>query len=156
MTLSDLYHDQAPYLINYYQSPTNENLNAGAEPVPNATLINEAQNVNFNMVPGKTYLFRIINMGVFASQWLQFDQHEMTVVEADGVYTQPYNVSQLFITVAQRYSVIVKAKADNSQNYAIVASMMTDMFNPNVIPPNLITTVSSQNIRWMHLLTMAR
>jgi iron transport multicopper oxidase len=146
MTLSDLYHDQAPYLINYYQSPTNENLNGGAEPVPNATLINEAQNVKFNIVPGKTYLFRIINMGVFASQWLQFDQHNMTVVEVDGVYTQPHDVSQLFITVAQRYSVIVKAKADNSKNFAIVASMMTDMFNPSVTPPNLNTTVSFQNI----------
>lgn len=96
------------------------------------------------MVPGKTYLFRIINMGVFASQWLQFDQHDMTVVETDGVYTQPYTVSQLFVSVAQRYSVIVKAKADASTNYAIVASMMTDMFNPNVIPPNFQTTVSLQ------------
>jgi iron transport multicopper oxidase len=146
MTISDLYHDQAPYLINYFQSPTNEILNAGAEPVPNATLINEAQNVHFNITLGQTYLFRIINMGVFASQWLQFDQHEMTVVEIDGVYTQPYNVSQLFITVAQRYSVIVKAKADKSRNFAIVASMSTDMFNQGVTPPNLQNNVSFQNI----------
>jgi iron transport multicopper oxidase len=146
MTLSDLYHDQAPYLINFYQSPTNEDMNDGAEPVPNATLINEAQNVNFNIVPGKTYLFRIINMGVFAPQYLQFDQHDMTVVETDGVYTQPYNVSQLFVAVAQRYSVIVKTKTDNSRNYAIVASMLTDMFNPSVMPPDINTTVSFLNI----------
>lgn len=83
-------------------------------------------------------------MGVFASQYLQFDQHQMTVVEVDGVYTQPYNVSQLFIPVAQRYSVIVKAKADNSQNYAIVSLMNTDMFNPTVTPANLQQNVSSQ------------
>lgn len=147
MTVSDLYHDQALYLINYYQSPTNEDLNGGAEPVPNATLINEAQNVKFNIVPGKTYLFRILNMGVFAAQWLQFDQHEMTVVETDGVYAQPYNVSALHIAVAQRYSVIVKAKADNSQNYAIVASMDTDMFYQGVTPPNLQNNVSFKNIQ---------
>jgi len=142
MTISDLYHEEAPYLINYYQSTTNENLNGGAEPVPNATLINEAQNVSFDITAGQTYLFRIINMGVFAPQWLQFDQHEMTVVEIDGVYTQPYNVSQLYITVAQRYSVIIKAKATNSQNFAIVASMDTTMFNEEVTPANLQNNVS--------------
>lgn len=149
MTVSDLYHNQAPYLINYYQSPTNEDLNGGAEPVPNATLINEAQNVSFSITPGNTYLFRIINMGVFAAQWLQFDQHEMTVVEVDGVYTQPYIVNQLFITVAQRYSVIVTAKADNSRNFAILASMDTDMFYEGVTPPNLQNNVSFQNI-WLN------
>ena len=146
MTLSDLYHEQAPYLINFYQSPTNENLNQGAEPVPNATLINESQNVSFNIAPGQTYLFQIINMGVFAGQWLQFDQHEMTVVGVDGVYTQPYIVSQLFISVAQRYSVIITAKASSSQNFAIVASMDTDMFSQGVTPPNLQNNVSFQNI----------
>jgi iron transport multicopper oxidase len=145
MTISDLYHEEAPYLINYYQSPTNENLNGGAEPVPNAALINEAQNVSFNIAAGQTYLFRIINMGVFAPQWLQFDQHEMTVVEVDGVYTRPYNVSQLFITVAQRYSVIIQAKANNDQNFAIVASMDTNMFNQAVTPVNLQSNVSFSN-----------
>jgi iron transport multicopper oxidase len=127
LTLSDLYHAQAPGLINYYQSVNNANNNNGAEPVPNSILINEAQNVKFTIVPGKKYLFRIINMGAFTPQYLQFDQHDMTIVEIDGVYTQPYTVSQLFITVAQRYGVIITAKADNSQNFAIKASMSTAM-----------------------------
>jgi iron transport multicopper oxidase len=134
LTLTDLYHAQAPDLINYYQSPTNANLNQGAEPVPNSILINEAQNGKFTIVPGKKYLFRIINMGAFAPQYLQFDQHDMTVVEVDGVYTTPQTVSQLFVTVAQRYSVIITAKAITTQNFAIKASMGTDMFNPAVIP----------------------
>ncbi len=41
----------------------------------------------------------------------------MTVVEIDGVYTKPVTVSQLFVTVAQRYSVIITAKADNKKNF---------------------------------------
>lgn len=134
LTLSDLYHSQAPPLINYYQSVDNAYNNNGAEPVPNSILINEAQNVQFAMVPGKKYLFRVINMGAFAPQYLQFDQHDMTVVEIDGVYTQPYTVSQLFVTAAQRYSVIITAKATSSKNFAIKSSMYTDMFNPSVIP----------------------
>jgi iron transport multicopper oxidase len=140
-TVSDLYHAQAPGLINYYQSVDNANNNNGAEPVPNSILINEAQNVKFTMVPGKHYLFRIINMGAFVGQYIQFDQHDMTVVEIDGVYTQPYTVSQLFITVAQRYSVIVTAKASSSQNFAIKSSMYTGMFNPSVIPATYNTEV---------------
>jgi iron transport multicopper oxidase len=142
LTISDLYHSEAPPLINYYQSVDNANNHNGAEPVPNSLLINEAQNGQFPMVPGKTYLFRIINMGAFAPAYLQFDQHSMTVVEIDGVYTTHYTTNQLFITVAQRYSVLVTAKAASTQNFAIKASMSTDMFNPTVIPATFNTEVS--------------
>jgi iron transport multicopper oxidase len=86
-------------------------LHGGSEPVPNATLINGGQNQLINIQQGQTYLFRIINMGSFAAQYLQFDQHDMTVVEIDGVYTKPYKVSQLFMIAGQRYSVIVNAKS---------------------------------------------
>lgn len=110
--------------------------------MPNATLINEAQNVHFPILPGRTYLFRIINMGAFSGQYLQFDQHEMTVVEVDGVYTKPYKVSQLFIAPAQRYSVLVTSKSSCSQNFAIVASMDEDMFDPGVTRPDLMNNVS--------------
>ncbi|KAK3325088.1 Cupredoxin [Apodospora peruviana] len=134
LTLTDLYHKQAPYLVNYYLSPENTDMNGGAEPVPDTALINEAQGSRFALTPGKTYLFRIINMGVLAGQYLQFDQHEMTIVEVDGVYTLPKRVDQLFLAVAQRYSVIVKAKATASQNFAIVSQFNTDMFGSSVTP----------------------
>jgi len=81
-------------------------------------------------------------MGAFAAQYVQFDQHKMTVVEIDGVYTKPYEVTQLFLTAAQRYSVIVQAKPDAKQNFAIVASMNEAMFDSAVIPPGLNNTVS--------------
>jgi iron transport multicopper oxidase len=142
LTVSDWYHLQAPYLIQYFQSALNEDLHGGSEPVPNATLINEAQNVKFSIKPGKTYLFRIINMGAFAAQYLQFDQHDMTVVEIDGVYAQPHRVSQLFVAAAQRYSVIVKTKHDPKHNFAITAEMNDDMFDPGVVPSGLKKIVS--------------
>ncbi|KAE9369132.1 multicopper oxidase [Stipitochalara longipes BDJ] len=137
LTLSDWYHTQAPYLIQYFQSSLNENLHGGSEPVPNATLINEAQNVHIPIKANKAYLFRIINMGGFAAQYFQFDQHDMTVVEIDGVYTQPHRVNQIFLTAAQRYSVIVHSKSNTKQNFAIIASMNDDMFDPGVTPNDI-------------------
>jgi iron transport multicopper oxidase len=84
-------------------------------------------------------------MGSFAAQYLQFDQHDMTVVEIDGVYTIPYKVSQLFMVVGQRYSVIVSAKSNSNRNYAIVTSMNEGMFDPGVTPPDLKNNVSISN-----------
>jgi iron transport multicopper oxidase len=142
LTVEDWYHTQAPYLINYYQSPLNEVVHGGSEPVPNATLINSGQNQHIDIQQGHTYLFRFINIGSFAAQYVQFDQHEMTVVEVDGIYVKPYKVDQLFLVSGQRYAVIVKAKSNSNKNYAIVASMNEDMFDPGVIPPGLKNTVS--------------
>lgn len=136
LTLSDHYHMEAPYLINYYQSVDNTNNNGGVEPVPDANLINGAQNVKVTLIPGQTNLFRIINMGAGAGQYIQFDQHTMTIVEIDGQYVQPYEVQQLFVSVAQRYSVIVKSKTVGTQNFAIVATMNANMFYDSSPPAN--------------------
>jgi len=121
-------------------------LHDGSEPVPNATLINGGQNQKIDIQQGQTYLFRIINMGSFAAQYLQFDQHDMTVVEVDGVYTKPYKVSQLFITAGQRYSVIVNAKLNSNKNYAIVTSMNEGMFDPGVTRPDLKNNVNISDL----------
>lgn len=115
----------------------------GAEPVPDSALINEAQNVKFSITAGKTYLFHIINMGALAGQYLQFDQHTMTIVEVDGVYTLPQTVNQIFLGAAQRYKVIVQAKATDQQNFAIVSQFNTDMFDSTITPAGQQSTVSS-------------
>jgi iron transport multicopper oxidase len=107
-------------------------------------LINEAQNVHIPIEPNKAYLFRIINMSGFAAQYFQFDQHEMSVVEIDGVYTHAHQVNQIFLTAAQRYSVIVKSKPDNNQNYAVIASMNDDMFDPAVTPEDIDQSVREE------------
>jgi iron transport multicopper oxidase len=57
-----------------------------------------------------------------------FDQHNVTIVEVDGVYTKPHEVDSIYIATAQRYSVLLKTKSDNSTNYAITASMDTSDF----------------------------
>lgn len=143
MSLTDLYHVEAPYLVNYFLSANNYN---GAEPVPDSALINEGQNAKFNITPGKTYMFHVINMGALAGQFLQFDQHNMTIIEADGVYTQPYQVSQIFVAVAQRYTVLITAKPSNCQNFVIVSQFLSDMFDSSSTPASQQATVSPHSI----------
>lgn len=141
LTLTDFYHEEAPYLINYYQSAANYDATGGTEPLPDAALINEAQNVEFTMKPGQTNLFRVINMGAMAGQYLQFSGHSMTIVEVDDQYVQPCTVQQLFVAVTQRYAFIVESMADASTNYAIVATMDTSMFGDSGTHTN--STVST-------------
>jgi iron transport multicopper oxidase len=135
MTLADLYHKEAPRLINYYLSPENTDTTGGVEPVPDTVLMNEARDVQFPITAGKTYMVHIINMGAMAGMYVQFDQHTVTVIQADGVWTMPYETNQLFIAVAQRYTVLLTAKPSASQNYAIVAMMNPDMFGSIGQPP---------------------
>lgn len=132
MTLSDWYHEQMQVLLPRFVNVENP---TGAEPAPNAALINDAQNTTFAMQAGKTYFFRIINMGAFTGQYLWFEGHSMRVVEVDGIYTQPSETQMLYITVAQRYGVLVTARNDTTANFAIVSSMDQDLLD--TVPSNL-------------------
>lgn len=120
LTLSDWYHDRMPELIKGFLNIANP---SGAEPVPQAALMNDTQDLAVKIQPGKTYMFRLINMGAFAAQYVWFEGHTMRVVEVDGVYTEPTDAEMLYITAAQRYSVLVTAKNDTSSNFAFVGSM---------------------------------
>jgi iron transport multicopper oxidase len=120
ITLSDWYHDQMENLLKGFINVANP---SGAEPVPQAALMNDTQNLAVKIQPGKTYLFRLINMGAFAAQYVWFEGHTMRIVEVDGVYTEPMNAEMIYLTAAQRYSVLVTAKNDTNSNFAFVGSM---------------------------------
>ena len=143
ITVSDWYHQQMPELIEYFLSTANENVNGGAEPVPDAALLNDAQDAVIPVQPERTYLFRIINVGAFASSYVGFDGHDMSIVEIDGVYTEPKTTSQIVIAAAQRYSVIVRTKPGCQQNFALYSSMMEDMFDtvPATLQNNVTATI---------------
>ncbi|KAJ0415862.1 Cupredoxin [Aspergillus carlsbadensis] len=66
----------------------------------------EEQNLTVSVNPGKTYLFRLVNIGAFASQRFWIEDHTMRIVEADGVLTNPFDANMLYISAAQRYSVL--------------------------------------------------
>lgn len=115
-----------PDLLAQFISVTNP---TGAEPVPDSALMNDTQNLQIKVQPGKTYMLRLINMAAFAAQYFWIEGHTMRVIETDGVYTEPAEADQLYITAAQRYSVLLTTKNDTRKNYAIVGSMDQDLFD---------------------------
>lgn len=122
LPVSDWYHDQMHDLRSRFISKTNP---TGAEPVPNSALLNDTQNLSVEVQPGKTYMFRMVNMGAFAGQYVWFEGHNMTVVEVDGVYTHPAETSMIYLSAAQRCSFLITTRNGSSANFPIVASMDT-------------------------------
>ncbi|KAI1637300.1 Cupredoxin [Biscogniauxia mediterranea] len=132
LTVSDWYHDQMTDLLPGFISKNNP---TGAEPVPQAALWNDTQNLKVPVEPGKTYLFRMINIGAFAGQNVWFEGHNMTIIEVDGVYHQPAVAEMIYLSAAQRCSFLVTTKKETTANYAFVASMDTTLFD--TIPDGL-------------------
>ncbi len=138
LTLSDWYHTPIKNLIPAFISHTNP---TGIEPVPDAALANDSQNVTFSVQPDTTYRLRLVNVAAFATFHFWIEGHEMELIEVDGVDTEPMKVSGLTLTASQRASVLIRTKSDASQNFAMVASMDTEMFDKT--PPGLNTNVTS-------------
>lgn len=132
ITLTDWYFTEHPVLMKSFLSIYNP---FGIEPVPDAGLINEGINRVFQFIPGKTYRIRLINMSAFAMFTFQIDNHDLEIIEVDGVDTVPYKVSLLTISAAQRFSILVVAKNSTDLNYLMHVDMDPSMFN--VVPPTL-------------------
>ncbi|KAF8994560.1 Cupredoxin [Cyathus striatus] len=59
--------------------------------------------------PGKRYRFRIINTSARNVFTMSVDNHNLTIIEADGVATKPMTVDTIEILAGQRYSVVLTA-----------------------------------------------
>ncbi|OAP56204.1 hypothetical protein AYL99_09383 [Fonsecaea erecta] len=138
LTLSDWYHEQMPTLIKKFMSVTNP---TGAEPVPQSALMNDTQNLQIHVQPGKTYFLRIINMAAFAAQYFWIEGHTFRIIEVDGVYHEPAEASMIYVTAAQRYGILLTTKNETDANYAIMGSMDQDLFD--VVPEGLNENVTS-------------
>lgn len=112
-------------------SPTNVHV---LPPFPESGLLNDTTaNVTLKFAPGKTYKVRVINMGAFASTMLQFDSHDMSIIEVDGEYVQKHDTQQIRVSPAQRYSFLLEAKPDSRDKYAFLAAfdINRDFTQPN-------------------------
>lgn len=125
LSVSDWYHDQMATLIPRFINRRNPK---GAEPVPNAALLNDTQGLQVPIQAGKTYLFHVVNMGAFAGQYIWFEEHNITIIEVDGIYTEPANAERIYLAAAQRCSFLLTAKNDTSSNFPFVSSMDTVSF----------------------------
>lgn len=130
LTMSDWYHELVEDIT--FISVTNP---TGAEPVPNAFLVNDTQGTSLSVEPGKTYMIRLINMGAFVGMYFYIEGHNFTIVEMDGTYTDPTEADLLYIAVAQRYSILVTTKDSTEKNYPIVTvadSSLLDTIEPDL------------------------
>ncbi|KAG5418637.1 FET3 [Candida metapsilosis] len=132
LSVNDHYHLESPQIIKQFLSRFNP---TGAEPIPQNSLFNETRNGTWHVEPDKTYLLRIVNMGLFVSQYLKIEDHKFIVVEIDGVAVEPYEVDSLYITVGQRYAVLVKTKSQSDKNYRFINALDMEMLD--VIPEDL-------------------
>nr|QPA20095.1 laccase 12 [Amylostereum areolatum] len=62
-----------------------------------------------NVEQGKRYRFRVINQSARNVFTISFDNHNMTVIEADGEATEPFVTDSIQLLAGQRYSVVVEA-----------------------------------------------
>ncbi|KAJ6526143.1 laccase [Mycena vulgaris] len=124
ITLADWYHHPAEALMDQFKRD-------GHEPVPDSGLINGVGRyvggpavpwAVMNVVQGKRYRFRVINISGFAAFTFSIDGHTFEVIETDGIATVPLTVSSFEIHAAQRYSIVLHANAP-VKNYWIHAPM---------------------------------
>lgn len=81
-----------------------------------------------DVIPGKTYLLRIINAALNIELFFSIANHKLTIVEADGEYTKPFTVEQLMITPGQTIDVLVEANQPIAKYNMAVGPYMSARF----------------------------
>ncbi|KAF9600479.1 hypothetical protein IFM89_009394 [Coptis chinensis] len=79
----------------------------------------------FRVEEGKTYRFRISNVGLQNSLNFRIQGHAMKLVEVEGTHTVQTTYSSLDVHVGQSYSVLVKADQPAKDYYIAVSTRFT-------------------------------
>ncbi|KAK9136219.1 hypothetical protein Syun_015549 [Stephania yunnanensis] len=90
-------------------------------PFPDAVLINGQTRSTFSGDPGKTYMFKISNVGLSTSINFRIQGHKMKLVEVEGSHTVQNYYDSLDIHVGQSAAFLVTLDQP-SKDYYIVAS----------------------------------
>jgi iron transport multicopper oxidase len=59
--------------------------------------------------------------------YVNFDHHDVRIIETDGVEVEPFSIDTLTISIGQRYSVLLMAKNSTDTNYALSINQSPDM-----------------------------
>uniref|UniRef100_P9WEI1 Laccase-like protein claX n=1 Tax=Ampulloclitocybe clavipes TaxID=56467 RepID=CLAX_AMPCV len=81
-----------------------------------------------NVVKGQRYRLRIINQSARNVFTISIDKHFLTIIEADGVATQPLLVNEIEMLAGQRYSAIVSTPPQLSGSLALELINMAHSF----------------------------
>ncbi|KAJ8432597.1 hypothetical protein Cgig2_008682 [Carnegiea gigantea] len=115
-------------------------------PSPDGLLINGRgwNGHSFTVDEGKTYRFRISNVGISTSINFRIQGHELKLVETEGSHTLQTTYNSLDIHLGQSYSVLITANQAPKDYYIVVSSRFTS--------PVLTTTAVlhySNSRRWV-------
>ncbi|KAF5472769.1 hypothetical protein F2P56_009461 [Juglans regia] len=96
-------------------------------PFPDGLLINGRgwNGYTFTVDQGKTYRFRISNVGLTTSINFRIQGHSMKLVEVEGSHTLQNTYTSLDIHLGQSYSVLVTADQPVQDYYIVVSSRFT-------------------------------
>ncbi|KAK9733332.1 hypothetical protein RND81_04G060500 [Saponaria officinalis] len=96
-------------------------------PFPDGILINghASNELTFTVDQGKTYRFRISNVGTTTSINFRIQGHNLLLVETEGVHTVQNTYSSLDVHLGQSYSVLVTADQAPQDYYIVVSTRFT-------------------------------
>eukprot|EP01018_Ginkgo_biloba_P031591 Gb_00462 [translate_table: standard] len=131
-------HKEVPIILGEWWNANTENvinqaLQTGAGPNVSdcyslnghpGPLYNCSANDTFvlNVIPGKTYLLRIINAALNDEMFLGIANHSLTVVEADAVYTKPFKTDSILITPGMTTNVLLTAASHHHAKQFLIAA----------------------------------
>lgn len=78
-----------------------------------------------NLFSGKTYRFRISNVGIATSINFRIQGHSLKLVEVEGSHTLQNSFSSIDVHLGQSYSVLVTADQPPKDYYVVVSSRFT-------------------------------
>ncbi|XP_027185899.1 L-ascorbate oxidase homolog [Coffea eugenioides] len=79
----------------------------------------------FTMIPGKTYRYRVCNVGMKNSLNFRFQGHTMKLVEMEGSHTMQYLYDSLDLHLGQCASVLVTADKEPKDYYFVASTRFT-------------------------------
>lgn len=100
----------------------------------NGTIRSDFFGFFFVVVVGKTYRFRITNVGLQHSLNFRVQDHELKLVEVEGTHTMQNTYSSLDVHVGQSYSVLITADQPSRDFYIAVSTR----FAPKVLTSTAI------------------
>lgn len=84
------------------------------------------------VVPGKTYLLRIINAALNSELFFAIANHTFTVVEIDGLYTKPFTTRAIMVAPGQTTNLLLTA--DQVPNSSSMFPMAATPYVTSVFP----------------------
>ncbi|KAL6611214.1 hypothetical protein ACP70R_039142 [Stipagrostis hirtigluma subsp. patula] len=95
---------------NFDDNPLSATINGKLGDLANCSGVPEERFV-LDVVPGETYLLRIVNAVLFSEYYFKVAGHTFTVVGADGNYLTPYETDMVSIAAGETIDVLMKADA---------------------------------------------